>query len=69
MLATALAAKLLRRLGHHARAVESFASLLATQEKVLGNDHAEVCAMKSIRLPHIKRTTARCWLTRARAEG
>jgi hypothetical protein len=46
MLATALAAKLLRRLGHHARAVESFASLLATQEKVLGNDHAEVCSTK-----------------------
>lgn len=48
MLAVMLAAKLLRRLGHHERATEYFNSLLSIQEKVLGTDHAEVIAKRTI---------------------
>lgn len=59
MLAVMLAAKLLRRLGHHERATEYFNSLLSIQEKVLGTDHAEVieprtfrkCALSSFAFP------------------
>jgi len=45
MLAVMLAAKLLRRLGHHERATEYFNTLLSIQEKVLGTEHAEVLTL------------------------
>lgn len=57
MLAVMLAAKLLRRLGHHERAVEYFARLLAIQEKVLGTDHAEVTTSFSQNAQHVPART------------